>query len=81
MIDNPPADSRPVGDLAISIILFISAAIAFITGVLMVLPGSFLDPIWTLNPHAYTEFAILGRNAGILLLILGGTCTALFWDC
>jgi len=33
-------------------------------------PGTFLDRIWVLNPHAYDELAPLGRTVGLFFLLL-----------
>src|SRR5438094_8819762 len=65
---------RPLGVLAISVILLASTAIALITGVSLAFPGTFLDRIWALNRGAYIEFVTLGRPAGISLMILGLIC-------
>src|SRR5437879_13787601 len=65
---------RPLGVLAISVILLASTAIALITGVSLAFPGTFLDRIWALNRGAYIEFVTLGRPTGISLMILGLIC-------
>jgi hypothetical protein len=74
MNDDWRIHHRPLGVLAIAVVLLVSTAIALITGVSLVFPGSFLDRIWALNRGAYIEFATLGRPAGILLVILGFIC-------
>src|SRR5206468_5772281 len=71
MIDDRQIHQKPLGVLAISVILLVSTAIALITGVSLAFPGTFLDRIWALNRRAYIEFAALGRTAGISLMILG----------
>jgi hypothetical protein len=74
MNDDRQIHHRPLGVLAISVILLVSGAIALTTGVSLAIPGSLLDRIWALNRRAYIEFATLGRPAGILLMILGFIC-------
>src|SRR5437016_3772424 len=74
MIDDRQIHQKPLGVLAISVILLVSTAIALITGVSLAFPGTFLDRIWALNRGAYIEFVTLGRPAGISLVILGTIC-------
>src|SRR5438093_12624974 len=74
MIDDRQIHQKPLGVLAISVILLVSTAIALITGVSLAFPGTFLDRIWALNRGAYIEFVTLGRPAGITLMILGLIC-------
>src|SRR2546430_5055885 len=74
MNDDRQIHHRPLGVLAISVILLASTAIALITGVSLAFPGTFLDRIWALNRGAYIEFVTLGRPAGISLMILGLIC-------
>src|SRR5437016_5951295 len=74
MIDDRQIHQKPLGVLAISVILLVSTAIALITGVSLAFPGTFLDRIWALNRGAYVEFVTLGRPAGISLMILGRIC-------
>src|SRR5438094_10374338 len=75
MIDDRQIHQKPLGVLAISVILLVSTAIALITGVSLAFPGTFLDRIWALNRGAYRgayiEFVTLGRPVGISLMILG----------
>src|SRR5438034_170 len=74
MIDDRQIHQKPLGVLAISVILLVSTAIALITGVSLAFPGTFLDRIWALNRGAYIEFVTLGRPVGISLMILGLIC-------
>jgi len=74
MNDDRQIHHRPLGVLAISVILLASTAIALITGVSLAFPGTFLDRIWALKRGAYIEFVTLGRPAGISLMILGLIC-------
>ncbi len=40
----------------------------------LVLPNSFIEPMWRLNPRARAEFAVLGWWAIILFLTVGICC-------
>ena len=60
---NPSADrlaKGPVGLTAMGIFLLFGAFVAFLAGTTLVWPGTVLDLMWDLNPHAY-------QNAGIKL--------------
>src|SRR5437870_13907514 len=74
MIDDRQIHQKPLGVLAISVILLVSTAIALITGVSLAFPGTFLDRICALNRGAYIEFVTLVRPVGFLLMIFGLIC-------
>ena len=46
---------------------------ASLAGTTLVWPGSPLDRIWILNPHAHEELAPFGKAAGIPLMLLAAT--------
>ena len=52
------------------------ATMATITGITLLFPGSFLDPIWRLNPEAGEQLHQLGRGIGIAFLGLGAAMVA-----
>lgn len=60
----------PRGVIAIGIFLLFGAAIALLAGITLARPGTVLDRMWTLNPHAYKQLTLLGRSVGILFLVL-----------
>ena len=76
-------DRRPTAVVIIALVQLIGTMIATIGGISLLLPGTFLNILWTLNPTAYRTFAGLGPVAAALLLGLGVlTFTAelgLFW--
>jgi len=47
---------------------------SFLSVVSLTFPGSFLEPIWRLNPHARTEFDRIGSWAIILMLVVCVAC-------
>jgi len=50
--------------------LFFGALMASFAGTTLIWRGSALDRIWALNLTAYKQLAPLGRNVGILFLLL-----------
>src|SRR6266496_3645729 len=79
MNDDRQIHHRPLGVLAISVILLASTAIALITGVSLAFPGTFLDRIWALNRGAYIEFVTLGRLAvGLFVVNVAGDAARIF---
>ena len=63
---------RSGGIVALGIFLFFGAAMAALAGITLIWQGTILDGIWKLNPTAYQQLAILGRNVGIAFLLLSG---------
>jgi hypothetical protein len=52
--------SRPIGITALAALFVFGTAASFISAISLTFPGSFLEPIWRLNPHARTGFARIG---------------------
>lgn len=46
------------------------ACMALLASITLTWPGTALDQSWKLNPHTHARLASLGRNAGLLFLIL-----------
>lgn len=44
---------------------------ALLAATLLLLPGTFLDKLWVLNPVAQKQVSAVGNRAGLLLLVLG----------
>jgi hypothetical protein len=64
-----------------AVFLVFGAAMATLAGITLLFPGSFLDPIWRLNPEAGEQLRQLGRGIGIAFLGLGAAmvATAIGW--
>ncbi len=53
------------------VFLFFGATMATLTGITLLFPGSFLDPMWRLNPGAGDGLRQFGRGIGIPFIALG----------
>ena len=65
---------RPWAVAALSIFFAAGATISLIAGISLLLPNSFLQPIWRLNPRAYENLAKLGLWAVLLLSTVSMLC-------
>jgi len=45
--------------------------VASLAAITLLWRGTYLDPIWSLNPTAYRQLAPLGRDVGVPFLLLG----------
>ena len=46
------AEVRPIGITALSLFFLFGAGASFVSFISLLFPGSFLDPVWRLNPRA-----------------------------
>jgi hypothetical protein len=67
---------RPRGFTAFGVFLLWGAAMATLAGSTLVVKGTMLDHIWSLNPRAYNQLAALGARAGIPLLLVAVALTS-----
>lgn len=49
---------------------------ASLTVVMLLFPGSILEPLWRLNPRAHEGFATLGAWAVVLMLVVATACAS-----
>ncbi len=71
---RPTDHPRPLIVAALLSLFAIGVLASFLSAVSLTFPGSFLEPIWTLNPHARTEFDRIGSWAIILMLVVCVAC-------
>ena len=64
------------GLTAMAVFLVFGATMATLAGITLLFPGSFLDPIWRLNPEAGEQLRQLGPGIGIAFLGLGAAMVA-----
>ena len=67
------SETRPIGITALSMFFLFGAAASFVSSVSLFFPGSFLEPMWRLNPRARVGFADMGVWAVVLM---GSVCVA-----
>jgi hypothetical protein len=63
----------PVGThsrIAFGIFLCFGSAMALLAATLVLLPGTFLDKLWVLNPIAQRQLTAVGSRAGLLFVLL-----------
>jgi hypothetical protein len=59
-----------------AVFLVFGATMATLAGITLLFPGSFLNPIWRLNPEAGEQLHQLGRGIGVAFLGLGAAMVA-----
>ena len=68
--------SRSFGVIALIMLFAIGTCASFLSAVSLAFPGSFLEPIWRLNPNARAGFSRLGPWAIVLMIAV---CIACFF--
>src|SRR5438477_9450237 len=61
------AEVRPIGITALSLFFLFGAGASFVSFISLLFPGSFLEPIWRLNPRARAGLGGMGVWAVILM--------------
>src|SRR5438874_13786686 len=61
------AELRPIGITALSLFFLFGAGASFVSFISLLFPGSFLEPIWRLNPRARAGLGGMGVWAVILM--------------
>ena len=67
---------RPRAITALSIFFVAGATISLIAGISLLLPNSFLEPMWRLNPRAHENLSRLGLWAVVMLSTVSMLCAA-----
>lgn len=66
--------TRPAGIIALTLLFLFGTVASFVSFVALVFPGSFLEPIWKVNPRAHEGFASMGRWAIVLMSVVCVAC-------
>ncbi|MEP6820275.1 MAG: hypothetical protein ABJA18_12130 [bacterium] len=72
--DESAKKTRPLGVTALSIFFVIATAITLIASISLLFPGSFLEPLWRLNPRGRAGLGAIGVWAIILFVFIGSAC-------
>ena len=72
---------RPRGFLPIGIFFIFGATMAAYAAITLLLPGTFLDALWALNPHGHAELVPYSKAAAPAFIILSAAlaATAIGW--
>ncbi|HSE31182.1 MAG TPA: hypothetical protein VLA93_06365 [Pyrinomonadaceae bacterium] len=69
------SNKRPVGVIALVALFLVGSCASFISAVSLLFPGSFLEPLWQLNPRAREGFNHIGGWAIVLMLVVCVACS------
>ena len=67
-------DKRPRGVAALAIFFGLGTLISFTSSVSLLVPGSFLEPMWRLNPKARDAFERMGPSGPTVLTAVCVAC-------
>jgi hypothetical protein len=67
---------RPTGIALLAILFIVGVLASGLSALSLLIPGSFLDPMWRLNPRAHGAFLVLGLWGPVLLFIVCLSCGA-----
>lgn len=70
------SQKRPFGIAALSVFFLVGSLISFTAGFSFLVPGSFLEPMWRLNPHGHEGLLGIGLWAVALLFTASASCAA-----
>src|SRR5436305_2430804 len=66
------AEARPIGITALSLFFLFGPGASFVSSISLLFPGSFLEPIWRLNPRARSGLG----DMGVAVILMGAICLA-----
>lgn len=66
--------SKNIPLIVILIVLILSAVLSMFVGLALLVPGSFLDSLWVMNPAAKNLFLKGGYYVGVTLLLMSVVC-------
>lgn len=70
------SETRPIGITALSIFFLFGAAASFVSAASLLFPGSFLEPMWRLNPRARQGLTGMGVWAIVLMCAVCVACAS-----
>lgn len=68
--------TRPTGIVALTLLFLVGTVASFVSSLALVFPGSFLEPVWKLNPRAHEGFAEMGWWAIVLMCLVCLACAS-----
>jgi hypothetical protein len=73
---SPSQPARPWGVSALAVFFGFGAGISFVTFFALLFPGSFLEPMWRLNPRARESFGAMGVSGPVLMVVVSTACAS-----
>jgi uncharacterized membrane protein (DUF2068 family) len=76
--------SRPAGITALSLFFVFGTVMSGLAAVMLLFPGSVLEPLWRLNPQARAGFVTMGNWAVLLMALVCAACATAaigLWRC
>jgi len=67
---------RPLGIAALSVFFLVGSLISFTAGVMLLVQGGVLEPMWRLNPHGHEGLLRIGLWGVVLLFGAATLCAA-----
>jgi hypothetical protein len=67
---------RPIGIILLCFFFTFGVLASGLSAVMLLAPGTPLDVLWRLNPHAHEGFLRMGRSAVVLMSAVCLACTA-----
>jgi uncharacterized membrane protein len=74
MDEESRSNARPLGVIALVMLFVIGTCASLLSAVSLTFPGSFLEPIWDLNPNARAGFTRIGSAAIVLMIAVCIAC-------
>lgn len=75
---------RQAGITVLSLFFVFGATMSVLAAVMLLFPGTPLEPLWRLNPRAHQAFAAMGLLAVLLMALVWAACAAAalgLWRC
>jgi hypothetical protein len=73
-IGTEPAFRRPRSVAALSVFFAFGVMMSSLSFIALLFPGGFLEPIWSINPRAREQFAVMGGWALVLMALVSAAC-------
>ncbi len=70
------SETRPLGITVLSMFFLFGAVASFVSSVGLFFPGSFLEPLWRLNPRARAGFTDMGSWSIVLMCAVCVACAS-----
>ena len=73
---NLKPKKRPFGIAALSVFFLLGSLISFTAGISLLLPSSFVQAMWRLNPHGHEGLLRIGLWGVALMFVVSASCAA-----